>query len=149
MRKSRRIRLVGLVMVLMLGAGAVYAEDWPMWRYDANRSAASPVGLPEDLHLRWVVQYTPRTMVWDDPLNQDMMHYDRVFEPVVLGDTLYLGFNDVDKLVALDTDTGEERWAFYVDGPVRLPPVASDKRVYFVSDEMVEFLVINGSDIDL
>lgn len=27
--------------------------DWPMWRYDANRSAASPAELPAELHLQW------------------------------------------------------------------------------------------------
>ena len=36
---------------------------------------------------------------------------DRVFEPIVLGNTLYIGFNDRDKVVALDTRTGKLRLA--------------------------------------
>ena len=60
----------------------VSGSDWLMWRYDASRSAASPHELPTELHSQWVRQYTPRTMVWDDPLNHDLMPYDRIFEPI-------------------------------------------------------------------
>jgi outer membrane protein assembly factor BamB len=63
------------------------------------------------------------------------MPFDRAFEPIVHGRTMLLGFNDTDKLVALDTRTGRELWRFYADGPVRLPPVAWGGRVYFVSDD--------------
>ena len=34
--------------------GIVQAEDWPMWRYDAHRSSASPQDLAPELHLQWV-----------------------------------------------------------------------------------------------
>ncbi|MCP4641606.1 MAG: PQQ-binding-like beta-propeller repeat protein, partial [bacterium] len=73
--------------------------------------------------------------VWEDTLNRDLMPYDRVLEPVVAGKTLFLAFNDTDKLVALDTDTGEERWAFYTDGPIRFAPVVWEGHVYIVSDD--------------
>ncbi|MBN2289976.1 MAG: PQQ-like beta-propeller repeat protein, partial [Candidatus Glassbacteria bacterium] len=116
-------------------------SDWPMWRRDANRSASSPADLPAALHLLWERIYTPRTMVWDDPLNQDLMPYDQVFEPVVAGGRMFLGFNDCDKVVALDTDSGEEVWTFYTDGPVRLPPVAWENRVYFASDDSYLYCV--------
>lgn len=106
-----------------------------MWRCDANRSAASPETLPEELHLQWTRQYSPRIPVWDDPLNQDLMPYDRVFEPVVMGERVFLSFNDTDKVVALNLRTGEEKWAFYTDGPVRFPPVAWQGKVYFTSDD--------------
>ena len=127
-----------LVMVLLLFAIPMVgqaASDWPMWRYDANRSASSPVGLPDQLYLQWEHQYAPRVMVWDDPLNQDLMPYDRVFEPIVVGNTMFLGFNDTDKIVALDTNTGKEIWHFYTDGPIRLPGVVWNGKVYFSSDD--------------
>ena len=112
-----------------------WAGDWPMWRHDAGRTAATPDALPEELHLLWVRQYEARTPVWDDPLNQDLMHFDEVFEPIVLGNTLFIGFNDADKVVALDTETGEEKWAVYCDGPVRLPMAASQDALFFTSDD--------------
>ncbi len=125
---------LGSTLLFAFPASAT-AGDWPMFRYDAGRTASSPHELPEKLHLQWTRQYSPRKTVWDDPLNQDLMKYDRVFEPIVLGDTLFVGFNDSDKVAAFDTKTGAEKWRVYVDGPVRFPPVAEDGKVYFVSDD--------------
>jgi outer membrane protein assembly factor BamB len=129
----RRLPLTLLTTIAL--CSSAFAADWPMWRHDANRSAVSPEGIPESLNLQWEVQYTPRTLAWDDPLNQDMMHYDRIFEPIVVGKTMMIPFNDTDKLVALDTETGMQKWAYYVDGPIRFPAAAADGKVYFTSDD--------------
>ncbi|MCL5742825.1 MAG: PQQ-binding-like beta-propeller repeat protein [Acidobacteria bacterium] len=125
-------RLIMLIATLSLPA---MAADWPMWRYDAGRTAFSREELPAELHLQWVRQYSQREPVWDDPLNQDLMPLDRVFEPVVLGSTLYIGFNDRDKVVALDIHTAAEKWTFYTDAPVRLPLAGTGNRLYFTSDD--------------
>lgn len=122
-------------VVWVAGASRATAGDWPMWRYDAGRSAASPDALPDKLHPIWKRQFAPRKMVWDDPLNQDLMPYDKVFEPVVAGSRMFLGFNDADKVVALDTASGLILWTFYTDGPVRFPPAAHKGKVYFTSDD--------------
>jgi len=106
-----------------------------MWRFDAGRTAASPVGLPAELQLQWVRRFPQRVTVWEEPLNRDRMAYDRVFEPVVMGTSLFLAFNDTDKVMAFDTATGAVRWTFYTDGPVRLPPVAWGDSVLFASDD--------------
>ncbi|NPU96610.1 MAG: PQQ-binding-like beta-propeller repeat protein [Candidatus Omnitrophica bacterium] len=111
------------------------AGDWPMWRYDASRTAASPEDLPETLHLLWTREYPRLEPVWDDPLNQDLMPFDTVYEPVVSGKILFLGSNAYDRMTALDTETGGEKWIFHADGPVRLPPVAAGGKVYFTSDD--------------
>ncbi|MCK5108932.1 MAG: PQQ-like beta-propeller repeat protein, partial [Methanosarcinales archaeon] len=63
------------------------------------------------------------------------MRYDRNFEPIVVGDTMFLAFSDSDKVVALDTETGEEKWRFYTDGPVRLPPAVWNETLYATSDD--------------
>ena len=124
-----------LILALLVISVAASGSDWPMWRFDANRSAASPDELPEDLHLQWVREYPPREQVWDDPLNHDLMPYDRVFEPVVSDGRMFLGFNDSGKVVALSTKDGGEIWRFHTDGPVRLPPAVSGDRVFFASDD--------------
>jgi len=120
---------------LWLAASPALAADWPQWRYDAGRTAASPEELPAQLHLRWVRQYAPRVQTWDDPLNNDKMTYDRVFEPIVLNRRLIVGFNDCDKVVALDVDSGAEVWTYYTDGPVRLAPAGWRGKVYVASDD--------------
>ena len=141
----RSLRLLAAA-VLLAGAGwAIRAllrpaepptpRDWPQWRYDAGRTAASPQRLPRTVHLQWVRQYPALKPAWTDAINRDRMAYDAVYEPVVAGSTMFVGFNASDKLVALDTRSGREKWRFYTDGPVRLPPAAWAGKVYFVSDD--------------
>ena len=124
------------VMVsVVFSPAAAQGADWPQWRCDAGRTAASEASLPAELSLEWVRQYSERVPVWEDPLNRDLMRYDTVFEPVVAGGRMLLGFNDSDKVVALDTRTGRELWTFWTDGPVRLPCVVWEGKVYFTSDD--------------
>lgn len=126
--------LVG-VLWMSLGATAGEGGDWPQWRFDAHRSASSPHELPAQLHLQWTRTYAPRTPVWDDPLNQDLMPYDRILEPIVAGDRVILGLNDRDRVVALDLNSGAEAWNFITDGPVRLPPASAEGWVFAASDD--------------
>lgn len=111
------------------------SKDWPMWRYDYKRSASTPEQLADQLYLQWYATYSPRIPVWDDPLNRDLMPYDRLFEPVVAGNKIFLGFNDHNKVVALDLNSGRELWHFYTDGPVRLPPAINKDKIYFTGDD--------------
>ncbi len=126
---------ISILLLSITITSAAMGEDWPMWRYDANRSAASPHDLPHQLYLQWVQEYPPLEPVWENPLNRDLMQFDKAYEPIVLGNTMYFGSNASDRMVALDTDTGKEKWAFHVGGPVRFPPVGGKGKIYFVSDD--------------
>ena len=107
-----------------------------MWRYDAMRSAAASKNrLPETIQPAWSVSFGSRTQAWDDPLNHDLMTYDRILEPIVMGGRMFVGFNDECKVVALDTETGKEVWTCFTEAPVRLPPVAYRDHVFFTSDD--------------
>ena len=135
-----------LLCLLAMAAPAQY-YDWPTWRYDHNRSASTPEQLADILYLQWQVKYSERTPVWDDPLNQNLMQFDRIFEPIVAGNKIFLGFNDQDKVIALDINTGKELWHYYADGPVRLPLTANKGKVYFTSDDGICYCLSgdNGS----
>ena len=66
---------------------ALQAGDWPQFRYDAGRTAASPHELPDKLQLRWTRRLpTPRPAF----PNEVRLGYDASYEPVVLGHTLYV-----------------------------------------------------------
>lgn len=119
----------------MLAGRIASAQDWPAWRYDSGHTASADGKLPEKLELHWTRTYSPRTQVWNDPLNLDLMQYDRIFEPVAKDGRLYVGFNDADKVVALDLKDGRELWTYHVDGPIRFPAVAWRDGVYFASDD--------------
>jgi outer membrane protein assembly factor BamB len=131
--------LVSAILLILFsvkpGTGAPGSSDWPMWRYDYNRSASSPEKLADELYLQWQAEYSVRMPVWDDPLNRNLMQFDRIFEPVVAGGKIFIGFNDRDKVVALDINTGRELWHFFADGPVRLPPAINKDKIYFTGDD--------------
>ncbi|MBG0861004.1 MAG: PQQ-binding-like beta-propeller repeat protein [Bacteroidales bacterium] len=129
-----RLQLI-IIMSLISQICVCQQYDWPMWRYDHNRSASTPEQLPDQLYLQWQVTFSPRIPVWDDPLNQNLMQFDRIFEPIVAGGRIFVGFNDQDKVVALDINSGKEIWHYYADGPVRLPLAANDGKIYFTSDD--------------
>ncbi|HXG10454.1 MAG TPA: PQQ-binding-like beta-propeller repeat protein, partial [Gemmataceae bacterium] len=129
---TRNAAALGCLGLIGLLAGPVRAADWPMWRHDAGRTAASPAALAATLHLQWVREYPPLKPAWPD---QAKMQLDAVYEPVVLGKTMFVGSSRTDSVTALDTETGAEKWRYHVDGPVRFPPVAWEGKVYFVSDD--------------
>src|SRR3989339_770693 len=67
----------------VLGAG----KDWPMWRFDAGRSAASPLELPPQLHLQWKHELpAPRPAFPNDP----RLCFDVSYEPVAAGKRVFV-----------------------------------------------------------
>lgn len=110
------------------------AADWPMWRGDAARTASASEPLPETLHLQWVREYPPLKPAFWLP-RQERLQFDLGYEPVVLGQTLFVASSRNDRLTALDAVTGAEKWRFYADGPIRLAPAAWEGKVYFGSDD--------------
>jgi outer membrane protein assembly factor BamB len=63
------------------------------------------------------------------------MQFDAATRPVVAGTTLFAGSSREDCVFAIDTRSGDLKWRFFADGPVRFPPLAWEGRVYFVSDD--------------
>ena len=137
--KHRACWFVGIVSavtwLLAVCSSVAVGGDWPMWRFDAGRTASSPHALPDGLSLVWTRKYPARVQTWDDTLNNDLMQYDRVFEPIVLGQHVIVGFNDSDKVVCWDIADGKEVWRFYTDGPVRMPPAGDGDKVFVTSDD--------------
>ena len=107
------------------------AEDWPMWRHDARRSAVSADSLPAQLRLQW----TRRCPALKPAFRNTRLQFDRGYEPVVLGSRMFVGSSANDSVMAVDTASGAEQWRFYTDGPVRLAPLAWRGKVYAGSDD--------------
>lgn len=131
---GRRYAMVALPIALMLSSTLIgAAADWPTWRYDAGRSASSPDELPADLNLQWTLELPTPKACW--PPTQYRILFDESYEPVVMGKTLFVPSMVRDNVTAYDTETGETKWCFYADGPVRFAPVAWNGALYFVSDD--------------
>lgn len=131
-REEPHVKGVAWLIVGLFAAAGLPAADWPQYRHDATRSAASPEQLSSDLRLQWVRHFpTPRPAF----PNELRLRYDASYEPVVLGKSIFVPSMVTDCVTALDTETGTVRWRFFSDGPVRFAPVAWQGRVFFVSDD--------------
>ncbi len=129
----RLIFSLGLTLCwIFIFAAAVHAHDWPMSRYDAQRSASTPEELAGDLQLLWTRQLPALRPAWPD---QPKLKFDTGYDPIVVGSRLILGSSFDDSVTAWSTDSGEELWRFYAAGPVRFAPLAWEGKIYFVSDD--------------
>ncbi len=128
---TRRCSWCLACLFLVFRSASLYAEDWPMWRHDARRTAVSYQKLPDTLHLQWMRQY-PRVR---PAFGSRRLQFDAGYEPVVMGKTLFMGSPCNDSVSAIDTETGMEKWKFYTDGPVRFAPVVWRNRVFAASDD--------------
>ena len=124
---------VALFLQLTSCGALSHAGDWPMWRYDAARSNASPDSLPTHLHLQWVRTLPTPRAAW--PASQTKLQFDAVCQPIVVAKLMIVGSTTNDSITAFDTETGAEVWRFYTDGPVRFAPAAHRGTVYAASDD--------------
>lgn len=137
-----RIVLVWLVAACLPGIAAGEQDDWPAWRYDAGRTAASPCVLPAELRLQWKRELpAPCPAFPNDP----RLCFDRSYEPIVAGKRIIVPSMVTDSVTALDSDTGEEQWTLFADAPVRFAPLAWENKIYFVSDDGCLYCV-NAND---
>lgn len=125
-------RLIVLLLALGMLPWTAHGGDWPLWRYDAQRSAASPDELPDRLSLQWTRELPRLRPAWPD---QPKMQFDVAHEPIAAGQRLYLGSSHDNSVAAYDTRTGEAMWTFFAEGPVRFAPLAWRDKVYFASDD--------------
>jgi len=126
--------------------GVSPAEDWPTYGHDAARSFVTAEGLPEHLREVWVYRPTqgPRP-AWPPPAEQDFWNrhaelspaitYDRAFHVVADSGSVYFGSSADDHLTCLDAATGQVRWRYATEGPIRLAPVLAGGRVLVGSDD--------------
>lgn len=135
---GQRRHIAGVATILFLAIAACLpdeparASDWPQWRHDASRTGSSEEALADELHLAWARQLPAPTPAYP---KYPRLCFDGSYEPVVRGKTMFVPSMVTDSVTALDVETGEERWEFFTDGPVRFAPVAMEGRVAFVSDD--------------
>ena len=109
------------------------SSNWQQYRADAGRSGYTNNQLPSDLSLIWKYEQKAPTPAWTGAHTR--MVFDYAYEPVISGGTLYFGSSSDCKLYALDASTGEERWSFFTDAPIRLAPAVWKDRVFVTSDD--------------
>ena len=130
--KNDCLRLVSTFLLVVSLATTAAATDWPTWRFDAGRNASSPEQLPPSLNLQWTRVLPALKPAWpEDP----RLQFDASYEPVVAGETLFFGSSRNDSVTAVDLKSGEQRWRFFAEGPVRFAPLVHKGRIYFGADD--------------
>lgn len=126
----RRFGLHGILILFLL---PLSAADWPQWRQNPGRTAETTqsLGNRADWKILW-----QRELAKPDPAFQDVrLQFDRGYEPIVLGERLFVGSTVDGSVAAYSTRTGKELWKFYTNGPVRFAPVGGKGRILFGSDD--------------
>ena len=124
--------LLAVIACIFVTSSGAAAADWPQYRHDTGRTAATSESLPETLHLQWTRELPPPRPAFPGEIR---LRYDATYEPVVAGDTMFVPSMVTDSVTALDTANGRQRWQFFAEGPVRFAPAVSQGKVYFVSDD--------------
>lgn len=142
------IRLT-LILACFLAAHVTctQADDWPVWQHDNRRTGVST----SDVDITQLVPVwewrspAPPITAWHGPARWDayayhrnlpsMRSYDNAFHVIAVGDAIWFGSSVDDTLYCLDAASGQPRWTFTAEAPVRLAPTWNDGRVYFGSDD--------------
>ena len=122
-----------LCLISLAGITSVTAEDWPTYRADSARTGATAESIPNQLILRWMhrSKVAPRP-AWP---TSDRIDFDRVFQPIIMGDTVLFGSSVDDQVYAIDAKSGKTKWTFFTGAPVRFAPCGWEDRVFVVSDD--------------
>ncbi len=160
------LRFQGLVFGCILLATGIWSDrvfaedDWPTYMHDIARSGVTEESLQLPLKEVWIYRadHEPQP-AWPAPAKRDYWHhlrslrpvvtYDRAFHTTAVGDAVYFGSSADDKVYCLDRETGQERWSFFTEGPVRLAPTIDNGKVYFGSDDGWAYCLnaTNGSPV--
>lgn len=142
MISSRYFSAVCLFSLVTLGQAA----DWPTYQHDYARSGVARESLLAPFTDGWVhrSRHAPRP-AWRGEAKWDGYNkvydlksrqiFDYAYHPVIADGLLYYGSSADDKIYCLDAATGEQRWTFFTEGPVRLAPTIAEGRVFVGSDD--------------
>lgn len=122
------------------------AGDWPTYGRDHRRGAATEEPMAFPLSLTWLHQTaSPPSPAWPPPAKHDYWHYktdlnprvtfDHAYHVAVADGRVYFGSSADDRVVCLDATTGDERWSYFTEGPIRLAPTVAGSQLFVGSDD--------------
>jgi outer membrane protein assembly factor BamB len=131
-----------LAVLVLRAAGA----DWPTYRADYARSGATTERPTLPLSPAWTFQspHLPQP-AWSGEAKADLYSkvfdlrhrqtFDKAFQVAIADGVLCFGSSADDKIYCLTATTGQERWTYFTEGPVRLAPTLHQGKVYAGSDD--------------
>jgi outer membrane protein assembly factor BamB len=122
-----------LALLVFLVAHSGAWADWPQVRGNAARSGWTADALPAKFAPVW--SYRPTHGPQPAWPREDRVIDDRAFHVTSADGSVFFGSSVEGTVTALDAATGDVRWTFYTDGPVRFAPAIWRDRVFAVSDD--------------
>ena len=102
------------------GASKQSTLEWPTYRHDAGRSAATACEGPQRLGKLWETQVTAPAIA--NQAEWDLADGGRMTAPVVAQGLVFVAAIDQHTLKAFDAKTGAPRWSFTAGGRIDCPP---------------------------
>jgi hypothetical protein len=68
------MKIAVLLLLCVVASMGQAADDWPLWRNDAERSAATKNSVPDKIVPLWQSASDRRVPAWDDPLGLFRVH---------------------------------------------------------------------------
>ncbi|WP_020471173.1 outer membrane protein assembly factor BamB family protein [Zavarzinella formosa] len=123
----------------------IQVTDWPTANRDNRRTGQSEEKLSFPLKQAWKASYAEPQPAWPEEAKADYYHdkadlteritFDRAYHVTGVGDQIYFGSSSENAAVCLDAKTGQEKWVFHTEGPVRLAPTVAGDRLLFGCDD--------------
>ncbi|MGQ1788224.1 outer membrane protein assembly factor BamB family protein [Saccharicrinis sp. GN24d3] len=147
-----KVKCVLMLVVIAIIMGACSkpeagVNDWPQFKKDNFRSGVAAIDLDlKTLDEVWSYKapHQPEP-AWYGPAKEDayarsgplpsMRDYDHAYYPIIVGESMYYSSSGDDAVHCIDTQTGNEKWAFTTGGPVRIAPTYFKGYLYFGSDD--------------
>jgi outer membrane protein assembly factor BamB len=142
-----RAGAAALALALLLSRAV--AGDWPTYMHDRQRSGVTSESLGTNLAPAWVYpRVKPPVAAWADEAKKDFyvavssqkpfktrLVFDHVNHVVIAGGRLFAGSATEHTIRCFGATTGEPKWTFFTDAPVRMAPAFDSGRVYAGSDD--------------
>jgi len=125
------------LLISLIFLNLANSENWTTYRYNNARTGVTPEKLTAPLSLQWEFKtvHSPKP-AWPKPGEElPRMHFDSVYHVTVANNTVYFGSSVNNKIYAIDSESGETRWTFFTEGPIRFAPSIWEEKIYFGSDD--------------
>ena len=146
--------------IILLISNTIFAGDWSTYNNDNRRSGVTSDKLSKSLKKLWRYDSaTPPQTAWTGPAKwdayasndglQSLRNFDPVFYVTTYRSYAYFGSSSDNAVHCFDSKTGKEKWTFFTNGAVRVPPTIFDGKAYFGSDDGYAYCVdaVSGKEI--
>ena len=136
---------ITLTAITLIGSVCLSHADWPTYRADNRRSGATDQSLNLPLEKSWIHKGGLPQQAWTGPAKwdayaankglQSMRNFDPCYYTTISGNNVFYGSSSDNAVHCLDLKTGKERWKFFTNSAVRIPPSIAGGRLFFGSDD--------------